>query len=222
MTDQPPPMLKLPERGTWDAPVAVTRKKVLLSWALAGTVMAVTLAGVVLIALWVNRVQDEGIKKNRDEIERIRRLEQPPTDAEIAAAARRALEVCAENPECRNQFLVVVKRVRVDVRPRVIRITRTRTVRVTIVRPVRSNPRRPSAVRPVAPVQRPTPAPPPVIPPPVIAPPTPQPKPVAPKPAAPTPGGGGGAGGNPGGPPDPPGPIGNPGGPACPAPNPHC
>jgi hypothetical protein len=56
-----------------------------------------------------NRRLIEQNKDRLDQLARIQRLETPPTDAEVAAAARRALLICSRTPACRRQFLVTLK-----------------------------------------------------------------------------------------------------------------
>jgi Arc/MetJ family transcription regulator len=50
------------------------------------------------------------IEQNADELARIAALERAPTDAEVAAAAQRALQVCGRTPSCRRHFLLILRR----------------------------------------------------------------------------------------------------------------
>jgi hypothetical protein len=105
-----------PPRSPWDQPVAVTRKKVLMAAALLGVAFAIVVGGVVFLGVTVNKARDaqdreqrEDIARNRATILRVARLERPPTQAQLTAAAAIALRACAKDPDCRDSFRDIVR-----------------------------------------------------------------------------------------------------------------
>ncbi len=219
-------------RQFFSGPLILRRGHVLLTGLLFGCATAVLIAVITFLTIRVNdasrnRAQDvrertavaqHAIDANRhaiDALARIQELQCPPTEAELVAAAKRALEACGRSPGCRRAFLVVIRRTRTLLRPRIITRTRTVTVRGPVRTVVRTVIRRPPPIivtpQPTPrPTPRPTPAPTPA-PTPVPAPttvPEPGPGPPTPRPTPrPTPV-----------PTVPPGP--SPGGPPCPNPHP--
>lgn len=90
--------------ATTHAPASVvTRRQVLIAGLIIGLALAVTLGGVVWIALRVNKVQQDEIANNQSAIARLSRIEHP-TSADLQKGVARAIHQCAAHPRCRALF----------------------------------------------------------------------------------------------------------------------
>lgn len=90
--------------------IVVTRRRLVAGAAVIGTTMALTLGGVVWVAVSVNDIQQAQIEANANhikELERLQRLEQP-TAAQITERIRRQFGICTKDPECFKAFLEII------------------------------------------------------------------------------------------------------------------
>lgn len=109
MTDEATP-IRSDLANTEKQPEWVSKQVFLICGAIAGLALALTLAGVVLIAISVNTFQSDQIEANRDTnrkqqeaIDGLRRLTNP-TKAEYRDQIRAGFRLCAREPLCVKAF----------------------------------------------------------------------------------------------------------------------
>lgn len=106
-TPEPEPVLAVESKSSNSY---VTKRQFIVGGAIVGVALALALVAVTIIALAVNRVQEESIQNNRDRIADIKREQERldtllnPTPEQYRRRLREGIERCLREPECRRLF----------------------------------------------------------------------------------------------------------------------
>ena len=94
-------------------PIILSRGALLAFGFVNGLLAMIVIVVCTVAFLWASDAIEDVAQTNRErigELERLERLETPPTEEEVALAAERALRICANRPSCRRRFLLILTR----------------------------------------------------------------------------------------------------------------